>query len=344
MDVDVWVRRIALATLPLVALGIYFCQSDPPSPEAANSAAPSAPAPSAGVSLDGIPEVERKRASATELGKRGEAALAEHESPSPSVASPELPPPPKRARAPRSRAAVDLPSAEGFGSSASRDRSAPVGPCGGIEARLITLSEDEEWTFASLALPGEPAAIKHVGDRIGSWRLDEIEWDRVWLRGAGSRCAVGMHVGARAAVDELGGEPGSLTDDTPKRPPPWKVPSEISQAIERLGEGRFAIDRAVVGGLYERGGDLLAGMKIAPVLDKDAVLGISLKDIEQDSLLGRFGVEDGDMLIAINGQACTTLDATLDALEKARKAERLLASLDRTGKRYQLEVVAVVAR
>ncbi len=343
MDVDVWVRRIALATLPLVALGIYFCQSDPPAPD--DSTAESAPsaAPS-GVSHDGIPKLESARPSASELGRRGEAALAER-SPSATPPSPELPPLPKRARAPKSRAAVDLPSAEDFGSSASRERSAPLGPCGGIEARLITLSEDEDWTFASLALPGEPATIKHVGDRIGNWRLDSIEWDRVWLRGAGSRCAVGMHVGARTAVDELGGEPGALpADDAPKKPPPWHVPSEISQAIERLGEGRFAVDKAVVKGLYERGGDLLAGMKIAPVLDKDAVLGISLGDIRKDSLLDRFGVESGDMLVAINGEPCTTLDATLDALEKARKSERLFASLDRTGKRYELEVVAVVAR
>jgi hypothetical protein len=347
MDVDVWVRRIALATLPLIALAIYFCQSDPPQPEEATSVPSASGLPA---SHDGIPELGKTGVSAKDLGAKGEAALAgrgeQSAGDTTASPSPELPPPPKRTRAPQQRAAVDLPQADGFGSSASNDHSAPVGPCGGIEARLITLSDDKDWTFASLALPGEPASIKHIGDRIGNYRLAKIEWDRVWLHGAGSRCAIGMHVGARAAVDELGAEPGAdaVLDDAPRKPPPWSVPQEIATAIEKINGRRYEIDRGVVGGLYERGGDLLSGMKIMPVLSKDSVVGISLRDIKKDSLLDRFGVEDGDMLVAINGEPCTTLDGTLEALESARKSDRLLASLDRTGKRYQLEVVAVTVR
>jgi general secretion pathway protein C len=225
--------------------------------------------------------------------------------------------------------------------SSQQARSTPLGPCGGIEARLITLSEDPEWTFASLAPPGEPAAIRHVGDRVGHWRIDTIEWDRVWLRAGGTRCAVGMHVGARAGADDVGGTPESaLAEDAPARPASWQVPREIVNAIEKLSSKGYVIDRAVVGGLFERAGELLAGIQLTPIRKNEIVTGVRLSEIKKDSLLDRFGVESGDTLLAINGTPTTTLEATIGALETARKKERLVARLDRVGKSFELEIVA----
>lgn len=339
MDVDVWVRRAALAAVPLIGLAIYLLRSDPPPDEPAPAASASASAP--GAVHDGLPEARPTAPSASELGRRGEAALAQR---------PAEPPPPAPARErpralrPKSRAAADLPLADDselHGRSAAPRGNAPSGPCGGIEARLITVSDDPDWTFASLAPPGDPAAIRHVGDRVGRWRVDGIEWDRVWLRAGGTRCAVGMHVGARAAAADVGGTPDhALLDDAPDRPARWHVPREIENAIEKLGDSRYAVDRAIVPALYERAGNLLAGIRLTPLKSDERVTGIALGEVRPESLLDRFGVANGDVVLEINGEATTTLAATLRGFDKARKAERLSALLERTGQRYQLEVIA----
>jgi general secretion pathway protein C len=134
-------------------------------------------------------------------------------------------------------------------------------------------------TFASLAPPGEPAAIRHIGDRIGNWRLEKIEWDRVWLRAGGSRCAVGMHVGAREAGESVGGTPETPApvDDAPARAPTWELPRELVNAIEKLADASFAVDRAVVPAFYARAADLLAGIRITPLRKNEAVAGITLE-------------------------------------------------------------------
>ena len=326
MDVDVWVRRIALAAIPLLGVAIYFLRTDP-EPEA-----PPDPAPSS-AAHDGLPE-PAAGPGARDLKARGEAALAE---PRPSEPPPPAPTPTRT----RSRAAADLPLA----GDAPRGRSAevaPRGPCGGIEARLITVTDDAEWTFASLAPPGEPAAIRHVGDRVGGWRVQKIEWDRVWLASGSGRCAVGIHVGAREGGDSVGGTPAEATplDDAPARPPLWHVPRELANAIERVGDGSYAVERGIVKGLYERADELLSGTKLTPVKRDERVIGIELGEVRTDSLLDRFGVASGDIVLEINGEASVTLAATLAGFEKARKAERLDARLERTGRPYELVVVA----
>jgi general secretion pathway protein C len=332
MDVDKWIPRAAVAAVLLVGVSIYFLRTDPaPGPADTDGHA------SAGEVGDGIPMPSPSGVAMSELGARGEAALA---------ASPELPQPqspsPLEHRETKARAAAELPMVDDHGASHGNPSAAPLGPCGGIEARLITAAEDPEWTFASLAPPGEPATIRRIGDRVGSWRLEQIEWDRVWLRSGGTRCAVGIHVGARAGAESVGGVPEapSLREDMPSRPPAWKVPHELVTAIEKLAEQSFAIDRAMVSALFDRGGDLLAGLKLTPVRKNEETSGIRIEQIRRDSLLDRFGVENGDSLLAINGEPCTNLDATLTAIHAARKSERLVARLDRVGKPVELELIA----
>jgi general secretion pathway protein C len=341
MDVDKWIPRAAVAAVLLVGVSFYFLRTDPPAPDAQAGAA--AASGEEGNALGhGIPSPNASADTASELGARGEAALAAR-TPPPSPPPPSIEPsvpPPAHHRPPKSRAAAELPLADDDGL-ASNNGSGPIGPCGGIEARLITAADDPEWTFASLASPGEPAAIRRIGDRVGSWRLEKIEWDRVWLRSGGTKCAVGIHVGARAAAESMGGVPEAplLGEAMPARPPAWTVPHELVTAIEKLAEQSFAIDRPMVSALFERAGDLLAGLKLTPIRKNEETTGIRIEQIRRDSLLDRFGIENGDSLLAINGQPCTNLEATLEAIHAARKSERLVARLDRVGKSLELELV-----
>ncbi|MBI3201345.1 MAG: hypothetical protein HYZ29_07350 [Myxococcales bacterium] len=306
MDRDAVVRAGALGAIPLIAAGLYLARERPPRA--------SAPLPSASVPA----EPRGLGALAGDLAERGEAALAP---PKPSAA-PSAPPA-------DAVAATNLPLAE---HPRSRPARAPRarGSCGGIEVRLITESADPSWAFASLSpAAGERAVIRRVGERIGAYRVERIEWDRVWLSGGGGRCAASLHFGARD---------GEGMPDARDKREPWRLSGEMVNGIEKLTETHFAVDRGLVPAIYQQAGRLLAGVSIEPLrTDADAV-GFELGEVRTDSLLERLGVETGDRVLAIDDTPARDLDALIRALGAARERERLVAKLERRGEAFELRV------
>lgn len=260
-------------------------------------------------------------------------------------ATPKVRPIPKRhAGSTARRAAVDLPLAvnpveisprHGGGSGK------PVRPrrddCGGIEARAITASPDPEWAFASLSpAPGESAKLRRVGDRIGGYRVDAIEWDRVWLAGGGGRCAAVLH----QVVLQPGTDAPGLEDDGDGATEPWRLGRELAHAIEERGDGRFVVDDGVLDGLFARGTALLSGITLTPRVTSETVRGVAIEGVREGSLLGHLGVENGDVLVRLADVAPSTSAAIADALKAARRERRLLATLERAGKARELSLVA----
>jgi hypothetical protein len=316
LKLDVFIRRAALAAIPLIAAALYFARQPRPAP---------AP-PAASVPL-GLPPME------VPLGvqERGESALAEPKSPPPvAVAAKDLP-------------VVRAPSGGGPRVEVAPPKPSPFAACGGIEARGITAADDPAWAFASLsAAAGEPAVIRKVGDRIGSWAVDSIEWDRVWLRGGGGRCAVGMHAGAREAQEQgkklRKGKKALLGDDNAPAQP-WRLPGEIANSIENVSETEFSIERAMFESLFERAPDLVTGVRLEPLKRDEAVIGLTLNDVQVDSVFQRFGVETGDVVVAIDGTPCSSLAEIGKALVAARERDRLVAKLERRGEAFELRLV-----
>jgi type II secretory pathway component PulC len=329
MSLDVLLRRGALIAIPVAALALFFARDRVRAP---NTPAPSSSEPAPVASSDGL---------AAGFAERGESALANKPSPEPQTPS-----------APT--AAVELPLADSptlsraqhhSGSSEpARPRASHASPCGGVEARVITASEDPSWAFASLAPAfDQPALIRHVGERIGSWQVEKIEWDRVWLRGAGTRCAVGMHFGARQEMEALADagvrRKGLVLDDAPDPKEPWRVPGEIANSIDKLRETEFAVERAMVEPIFDRAGELFYGLSVEPARKGDQVVGLTLGEVKTDSLLERLGLETGDVVLAIDDEPAKSLEAVIEALGAAREHDRLVARVERAGEPFDLRVV-----
>lgn len=313
MKLDVYIRRAALAAIPLIAVALYFARQPRPKVETP----PPAPL--------GLPPTDVP----TGMAERGEAALAERKStPQPAVAARDLP-------------VVRAPTG-GYRPEVAPPKPSPFAACGGIEARGITAAEDPAWAFASLSpASGEAAVIRRVGDRIGSWAVDSIEWDRVWLKGGGGRCAVGMHAGAREAQEEgkkRKGKKPLLADDSALQQP-WRLPGEIANSIENVSETEFSIERAMFDSLFERAPDLVTGVRLEPLRRDETVVGLTLNDVQVDSVFQRFGVETGDVVVAIDGAPCSSLAEIAKALVAARERDRMVARLERRGEAFELRLV-----
>jgi general secretion pathway protein C len=290
MAVDRWVRLGAVAALPVLVAVAWSARTEPPP-----LAPPPQPPPP---ELSTLPPA----AGTSEVAQAGEKAFAER------AARPK----------PVEHAAATLPPAEG----ARQPHPLKAARCGGLEARLISVGDDPEWTFASIAPgAGEAARLTRVGDRVGAYRVAAIEWDKVWVQAGGPRCALELHPGFAA----LG----------TAEAPPWQVSEAIVTAIDRRSETEFRITRAGVASIFEQGETLLGGVRLVP---KTADAAIEIETVPGDSLLDRLGVQAGDVLLALNGATCETPRATLDALLAAREKDRLLARLERGGARFEIEL------
>jgi general secretion pathway protein C len=301
MALDRWVRYVAAAALPMLGVAAWMLRTDPPPAKAPSSAVTAAP-----------PE-RTSEPGANQVALVGEKALARR--------TDEKPAPPERL-------AATLPPAE-----TPRPPLPPVpGPsraargCGGLEARVISVGDDPEWTFASIAPgPGEPARLHRVGDRVGAYRIAAIEWDRVWVQAGGPRCAIELHA---AMARDAGSD----------RPPPWLVPEAIAQAIEKRSETEYRVHQSAVPEIFEQGGTLLSGVRLHPVNEPERDFAIELEHVPMDSLLERLGVQSGDVLESLNGVRCNNLTTTLAALAKARENDKLLARLTRAGEKFEIEI------
>lgn len=306
------VRRVALLLVPLLLGTVYLLRSEKPAPSVPSASA-SKPAPPPPVPL----------ASATPTPFSNERPLRSPER----IPLAPIPPRAERAGAP----AVDLPPASPTRTPQIAAPSIPASPCGGLFVRLITVGDDPKAAFASVATSyAAPAQIVHAGDRVGAFRVTKIEWDRVWVQSAGERCAVGMHFGARDAQEgaqkELSAEAYAEL--------PWVLPQGIVDGLSKRSEMEFELDAAAVAALYARGADVFAGLRMKVV---DAP-GLELFDIRLDSFLERLGIEEKDVLVAIDEVPVDSVEAVEKALAAAKDRQSLTADFTRDGEPFRLSL------
>lgn len=225
---------------------------------------------------------------------------------------------------------------------ASGEPSPRSGPCGGVQVRLITTSADPNWASASIAAArDEPARSYRVGERVGRWRIDAIEWDRVWLVAAGARCAATLHEGldgsAVAAGSPTASPDGPLTI-TEGPVAVGRLPFEIAQGIRRRSQTEIVIDPRCADQLLVDGADWLAGTPINLARVGDEVIGLELGAIASGSLLAHLGLESGDILRLLEGRPVRSVEQVLAVLREARPRNGLVARIARAGGEYDLEV------
>jgi len=348
MDLDVLARRICIGAIPVLALTVFLLRRDPAAPAAGPAASASASAlaapkarPSSSVRLgfEFSPPPTRGRPVASAVAPKAHTLEGR-------IAPPEFP---QKRTPPVAQMAVDLPAVDepsqdlGIHPVPPAAAPPPKGPCGGVQVRLITLSKDPKWSFASLALGlDKPAQIRRAGDRVGNWQVASIDWDRVWLSSGGTRCAVGIHAGARealAAIRKSGG--GELLAAADGDPPPWHVPYVLTQGIHKRSETEFLLTPKAIAGIFKRGARLLTGLTLDPVREDQQVVGVRLGLVPPDSLLERLGVLSGDILLAINDRPCATLEETIAAVAQARQAGELVARMQRQGETFDLDIRAL---
>jgi general secretion pathway protein C len=211
--------------------------------------------------------------------------------------------------------------------------------CDGGKVMLITESDDDDWSFVSLAGADGKSVMRRRGDEFGGRTVHAIAWDRVWLMQGGTRCQMKLHDDGGPKVAAGGGGP-KIDPGEPPRPtrPGAKLPSEIADKIRKTGENSFDVDRSAISTIMEKQGDLMRGVRILPQKDGDKTVGLRVSGIKPTSLLGTLGIQNGDQLKGINGMDISDPQKALEAYARLQMADKISVSVVRGGKPMTIDV------
>jgi general secretion pathway protein C len=219
--------------------------------------------------------------------------------------------------------------------------SAPA--CEGLNALIVTESNDPLWSVAALQASGEQVPrMRRAGDEVGGKKIVFIGWNprdvtpAVWLSGGGQLCQAQLFrvAGAPAAaapVPVVSAPPAEVTPPPTPGRGPTPLPPEIAAKIQKVSDTEFHLDRSVVDKILEDQTELMRSARIVPEQKDGKVVGVRLFGIRPDTLLGKLGLQNGDRLETINGYNMASPEKALEAYARLRTANGLSVKVNRRG-------------
>jgi general secretion pathway protein C len=200
--------------------------------------------------------------------------------------------------------------------------------CDGSTRLVASLYSMREvaWSFASLSLGGASPLLYRVGSTIDSKQVRGIYPEAVVLESAnGSLCAVTMFERPNAAPKPAAVLPGAEPDP------------ELERGITQLSATKYRLSRNLVEKVLSDQAELMRLVRVVPHTEHGQVVGVKLYGIRKSSLLGKLGLQNGDVLRTINGFDMASPDSALEALAKLRSASNLSLALLRRSSAVTME-------
>ncbi|MCA9655629.1 MAG: hypothetical protein H6712_01240 [Myxococcales bacterium] len=212
-----------------------------------------------------------------------------------------------------------------------------------IDARLAALETQvqtvADWTTAQADKETREEAEHQA-------RLAELETRRAAREAEREAKRAERELRRRSLFDSLG-DPSSPSEDDLLGGE--ELGSSSSREIEGAAEGiqctepaidriECSIDRAFLDHLMANPALLTRQARVVPSQRDGVVQGFKLYGIRRGSLPKLLGLENGDMLVSINGDEIDGIDAAMELYTKLRKAKRFLVEVERRGKPLALTI------
>ena len=105
----------------------------------------------------------------------------------------------------------------------------------------------------------------------------------------------------------------------------------MESGITRNSDTSFTVQRQLVDQILENQAELMRTARIIPHEENGRVVGVKMYGIRRNSLLGRLGMQNGDMLRTINGFDMSSPDSALEAYARLRNVDHLTLNVVRRG-------------
>jgi hypothetical protein len=202
-----------------------------------------------------------------------------------------------------------------------------------LEQEVATLSDETARLRSEL---GElKAKLDKQGEREA--RLDELRERRERRRAERKRPDLRDPFGDRARP-----EPGPATPlPLPgAKPADDQGPDPIKAFVDSVvcETGKCSFSRQAFEVLLVNPASLAKSARVVPAVRDGQTQGFKLFGIRPDSVPKALGLENGDLLLEVNGNPLASLDQTLELYTKLRDASTFNLLIERKGKRHTLEL------
>jgi general secretion pathway protein C len=200
-----------------------------------------------------------------------------------------------------------------------------VAPPWGFEHASCTL-RDTETKFVGAFRPGE---------KVRGATITGIDETRVHLDNAGKP----------EFIDLLDADPNAAGATTPAptaaAPPPTPPASggndafsqELDRGIKKTGENTYEIQRSTLESVLGNMSLLARSARIVPEMRDGKAAGFRLYSVRPEGPFAKIGMQNGDVISAINGLEITSPEKALEVYAKLKSASHLSLGLERNGQR-----------
>ncbi len=190
---------------------------------------------------------------------------------------------------------------------------------------------DPRWSMAIIRdNDSKTAGPYSVGSKIREAEIDDIDDTRVYLNFGGGRREF------LELLDAAPPQPGAPAQPAPAAPRD-PLAAELDKGIKKTGENRFEVQRSTLDSLLGNMGVLARAARIVPETRDGKSIGFRLFSIKPDGPFGKIGLQNGDIISAINGLEMTSPDKALEVYTKLRTANHLTVGLERNGQKVTMD-------
>jgi general secretion pathway protein C len=184
---------------------------------------------------------------------------------------------------------------------------------------------DPRWSVAIIRDNDAKSAGPHnVGSRLRGATIDDIVEDRVYLDfGEGRREYLDL-------LDRPEPPPTSASATTPTVAAD-PLAAELDRGVKKLGEHSYEVQRSTLDALLGNMPALAISARIVPENKNGKPAGFRLFSIRPDGPFAKLGLQNGDLVSAINGLDMTSPDEALLAYTKLKTANHLSIAIERGG-------------
>lgn len=198
-----------------------------------------------------------------------------------------------------------------------------------------------ERSIATIETGGKPLLFR-PGMDVSGHELVGIREHRVFLRPSGKPlCQLAMFVPPQAAPPPAPVAPPVAPPPTSdERPPPYKSAlseEELNQGITAVSETQYTVSRQLLDKVLGNQAELMRAARVIPYEENGRTVGVKVYGIRRNALLGKLGIQNGDVLRTINGFDLSSPDSALEAYTKLREADNFSISMVRRGSAKTME-------
>ncbi len=241
------------------------------------------------------------------------------------------PPPPEKPIDPVTGKPIEEPTGPDIGDPLGEPAFCPPG------TRLIASFVDTrhpENSVATIEVAGK-AMLYRPGADVSGAELVGLREHRVFMRPKGQQlCQLAMFVPPQPVAPPPAPVAAAAPPPADERPPPHKssiTEEELNAGVTALSETQYNISRQLLDKVLGNQAELMRAARVIPYEENGRVVGVKVYGIRRNALLGKLGIQNGDVLRTINGFDLSSPDSALEAYTKLRESNDFSIAMMRRG-------------